>query len=193
MSGVIGLVVSWVRGLFTPTGAVVLPMLALLGFMLYPNIDKVMTGLGFETKSSLRAEIDRLKGEKKDLESEKEGMEGEISSLKSTVGKYNKLMLDLARGDTEVDSLLEDFLGQLELDIELDEVGLRGGTSSSFEGPVEELRVDEEKDEVIVEVIGVREIKPVVRSASNESVKVELQSRQNIVTIHNAYEAFFGS
>lgn len=160
---------KFIKGLFTPTGGVVIPMLLLLGVISYPKISSVMDKFGFETKSSLKESVVLLKEEKSKLITANKLLSKRIVELEDILVDYEDFLGKVGGDRDEVTGIIQGYLDGLDYFM----------TEELVPPPPEEMIFEEE----VVEVIKV---------TSAPKVKVGTSSVRNIKTLNNAYTELFG-
>lgn len=85
-------VVTFLKSMFTDKAAILVPMLLIILFIVFNNLDTITTGLGIETKSALREKIVQLELHNQALRISNSALLEEVKNLERNTEKVNRVM-----------------------------------------------------------------------------------------------------
>lgn len=185
--------------MFTETAGILLPLFLLLGLFLFWNGDLIMSKFGFETRSSLKAQVASLQKDISALQEKNEDLSKELTSVYELIGITDNILSAVIEQERDTFLTVSELLEKRRklASSYLDECGnIIAGVPSSIEmetSPVNTVRPTS-SSEIIREGVTVTRVQPTVRQTPPHpeqirAVRDEL-SKINIRAIHEAYDLF---
>lgn len=160
-------ILSFVKGkVFSEAGSLLIPLVLILSVFFIWNSDSILTKFGFETKSSLKAEVSRLNETVKLLEESNKKLTEDVRKAEEKEGISTGILSEHCDFTRDVENATDEIINQRKQEAE---------------------RIKRERQMVAP----MATVDPPVRTSVPRESREEALSRNNIQSLHTAYNKFF--